>query len=105
MSEPFDEKHIQKALGASRVVPVKAPSQGPLDLLELKADLGRRLKSAGGRPSDPEWSIRRLVPFKEDKWNELEGFARQWSEDGQKVSPSQLAAVLIEEGLARLKAS
>ena len=106
MSEPLDSKHIQKKLGASHVEKVnESTSGGPLDLLQLRAALNHRLVSAGGRPSDPEWSIRRLVPFKAEQWRELEGMAIECSKEGQKVSPSQLAAVLIEEGLAKLKAS
>ncbi len=94
---------IQRKLGAQNVVPLDSPhDQGPLDLIQLKAELRRRLRSSGGRPSDPEWSIRRLIPFKQDKWTELELQAERCSVQGQRVSPSQLAAVLIERGLQDL---
>ena len=98
------EKRVTKALGATRSLPVAGlPSQGPLDLLQLRAELGRRLRSSGGRPTDPEWSVRRLIPFKEKRWRELERLAERCRDGGQTVSPSQLAALLIERGLKDLK--
>jgi hypothetical protein len=39
------------------------PSAGPLDLLQLRAEVAARLKSSGGRPTDPNWDVQRLVPF------------------------------------------
>ncbi len=100
------EKQVQRALGAQRVVSVEGlPSQGPLDLLQLRADLNRRLRSSGGRPTDPEWSVRRVVPFKKEGWRELERLAEVCRHEGQKVSPSQLAALLVERGLEDLKRS
>jgi hypothetical protein len=97
---------VAKALGAERVVALeRLPSQGPLDLLELRAEVERRLRSTGGRPTDPDWDIRRLVPFRKEGWNELARLARSCERSGQRVSPSQLAALLIERGLESLKKS
>ncbi|MEE8585825.1 MAG: hypothetical protein V3T83_13340 [Acidobacteriota bacterium] len=100
------EKRVRQALGAQRVIAVDdLPSQGPLDLLQLRDDLNRRLRSTGGRPTDPEWSVRRVVPFKREGWRELERLAESCRHHGQKVSPSQLAALLIERGLEDLMKS
>lgn len=99
-------EEIATALGANRVVSLeRLPSQGPLDLLELRAEVQRRLRSTGGRPTDPDWNVRRLVPFRKEGWQELERLARACEEKGQSVSPSQLAALLIERGLESLKKS
>lgn len=104
--KPRNADEIAKALGAGRVVSLETlPSQGPLDLLELRAEVQRRLRSTGGRPTDPDWDIRRLVPFRREGWQELEHYARQCEREGQRVSPSQLAAFLIERGLQSLKRS
>lgn len=101
--EAFEER-VAKALGAERSIPLDGlPSQGPLDLLQLRAELERRLRSSGGRPTDPAWSVRRLIPFKEEGWRELEQLAARCRLGGQSVSPSQLAALLIERGLRDLK--
>ena len=97
------EKRVTKALGAQRSFPLDGlPSQGPLDLLQLRAEMGRRLRSSGGRPTDPEWTVRRVIPFKEQGWRDIERLAARCSDEGQKISPSQLAALLIERGLQDL---
>jgi hypothetical protein len=103
---PPSTDKIAKALGADRVVSLdRLPSQGPLDLLELLVEVQRRLRSTGGRPTDPDWDVRRLVPFRREGWLELERLAGMCEREGQRVSPSQLAALLIERGLESLKKS
>jgi hypothetical protein len=97
---------IATALGADRVISLPGlPSQGPLDFLALRAEVQRRLRSTGGRPTDPDWDIRRLVPFRKEGWQQLEQLAKRCEQEGQRVSPSQLAAFLIERGLESLKGS
>ena len=102
----LDRSHVAKALGASRVVAIPGlPSGGPLDLLQLRADISRRLRSSGGRPTDPAWKVQRLIPFREDKWRELEELAQGLSTADRKVSAGQLAAILIERALDGLPPS
>jgi hypothetical protein len=67
--------------------------------LELRAHVARRLKSTGGRPTDPEWNVQRLVPFRDERWRQLEELAKHLSTDERSVSPGQLAAILIERAL------
>ncbi|MBM4368042.1 MAG: hypothetical protein FJ090_14620 [Deltaproteobacteria bacterium] len=95
---------IAGALGASRRVTL-APGggQGPLGLLQLRAEVADRLRSTGGRPTDPDWTVRRVVPFRPAGWAELEEFAARLTASGRSVSPAQLAAILIERGLAELE--
>jgi hypothetical protein len=62
----------------------------------------RRIKSSGGRPTDPDWTMTRVVRFHPARWQELEDLAAVLSQEGRSVSPSQLAAMLIERGLADL---
>lgn len=95
------ELTVAEALGAGRVVALPGgPSGGPLDLLQLRAEVARRLRSTGGRPTDPSWNVQRLVPFRDARWQELTELARQLSTDERKVSPGQLAAILIERALS-----
>lgn len=90
-----------RALGASRALPIHdMPTQGPLDLLALRHEVQRRLRSSGGRPSDPNWNLIRQVPFNDSRWHALEKLAESVSRPSRKVSPAQLAAVLIERGLS-----
>ena len=97
---------LAEDLGADRVVSLDVPqSRGPLDLLHLHAEVKRRLRSSGGRPSDPQWTVKRLVPFQEKSWKELEVITEKLEQKGQRVSPAQLAAILIERGLEDLSTS
>ncbi len=94
---------LGQALGANRVIPLPGlPSGGPLDLLQLRAEVATRLQSSGGRPTDPSWTVQRLVPFGEDRWKQLEKLAENLSHGGRHVSPGQLAAILIERTLNQI---
>lgn len=94
---------IAAALGASRRIPVNTDAQGPLGLVQLRSELALRLQSDGGRPTDPAWTVRRIVPFRPAGWAELQEFAARLTAQGRSVSPAQLAALLIERGLAQLE--
>ena len=61
----FGPEDIRRTLGAKRAVALDAhPSQGPLDLLDLRERFLRQLRSTGGRPTNPEWEISRSIRFK-----------------------------------------
>ena len=97
---------VGQALGASRVVALPdLPSSGPLDLLQLRAHVAQRLRSSGGRPTDPGWTVQRLVPFREAGWRQLVKLAEQMSSSERKVSPGQLAGILIDRALNDIAAS
>lgn len=91
------QKRIAKALGASRVIKISAQkAKGPLGWLWLAQAVQSRLVSSGGRPSDPNWDTKRLVPFSKHTWRQLADEAKAISVRGRKVGPAQLAAILIE---------
>ena len=81
----------------------KAQSKAPSRILALQHELQGRLVSAGGRPADPSPTIRRLVPIKKQVWRELQKHASLLSRLGQPVSPGQLAAMLLENSVNRLR--
>jgi|SRR3990170_115410 len=89
---------VGKTLGATRQVSLKTRAAGPLELIRLREEIDARLSSRGGRPSDPKWNLRRVIPLKEESWN----FLRQQS-DKLRVSPGHLAAILLEREIAQLK--
>ena len=60
-----------KALGATKQMSVRKRASGPLELLQLGEEIGARLSSRGGRPSDPKWNVRRVIPLKQESWNYL----------------------------------
>lgn len=100
-----DEKaKLAEALGASRVVEVGQRSVGgPLDLLSLRQEFNERLRSSGGRPTDPSWKLSRQVPFKEESWSRLQEIATEVGASGRSVGPAQVAALLVENSLEELE--
>lgn len=94
---------VARALGANRVVRLGRVEHTPFGLLSL-TDGVRRLRSTGprgtGRPSDPESTVPRIVKFKPLVWKQLAVVARQQGRmTGRRVSPAQVASILIEGAL------
>ena len=66
------KQKISNVLGANRTFTVPELKLGtPLSWLKLSNDLKSRLVSRGGRPSDPYWDTKRLVPFRRQVWDYL----------------------------------
>lgn len=85
-------------LGAKRREPVKTPFYYvPPFLDELRTGLQERLASSGGRPTVREWQVVRKTRFSKQTWQYLARLADQWSKGGATVSPSQIAARIVEE--------
>jgi hypothetical protein len=71
-------------------------------------DRVKRLRSTGpkgaGRPGDPHAKVPRIVKFKASVWRMLDRVARQQARlTGRKVSPAQVASILVEQTLKRAK--
>lgn len=94
---------IAEGLGAARVVEVRPKRLGgPLDVLALREEFKERLRSRGGRPTDPAWTLSRQVPFKDGSWTRLQDLASEVGVSGRRVGPAQVAAILIENSLQDL---
>jgi len=89
---------IGKALGATRQFSPKTRVSGPLALVQLREEIAARLSSRGGRPSDPEWNLRRAIPLKKASWDFL-----QETSGKLRVNPGHLAAILLERGIDSFK--
>jgi hypothetical protein len=89
----FDE--LARGLGAERRGQVKA-GPGYFGAAQLATELARRLRvpANGGRPTDPTWTERRIVPLRRSTLERLNADA-----DRLGIKPMQLAALLIEKGL------
>lgn len=98
-ADPCD---VGKALGASHSFKVENRSRGPVGASALAREVQERLVSTGGRPSDSAPTLRRLVPIRKSVWEDLQRRADVLRASGQKVGPGQLAAILLERGLADL---
>jgi hypothetical protein len=90
------------ALGASRSLAVSNKPHGPFGVAALLDEIQTRLMSRGGRPADPGPTIRRLVPIKKHVWRSLKAQASFLSRHGKRVSPAQLAAMLVEKSVSEL---
>ena len=75
----------------------------PRPILALQRELRGRFISSGGRPSDPAPTIRRLVTLKRQVWKDLQHHAALLSRLGQRVSPGQLSAMLLERSLSEIE--
>jgi ubiquinone biosynthesis protein COQ9 len=94
---------LEKELGASRSFAVVATPHGPFGVAALLDEVKTRLISRGGRPSDPSPTVRRLVPLKTRVWRRLQTQAEHLSGLGKRVSPGQLAAMLLEKSVDELE--
>jgi DNA-binding transcriptional MerR regulator len=101
-----EKTRIAEALGASTIVEADQKEVGsPLDLLALRENFNERLRSSGGRPTDPDWTVSRQVRFKRDSWTRLQDLATEVGERGPRVGPAQVAALLIENSLEEFEES
>lgn len=96
-----DTKVVAKALGAEKTGIKIDTKQGPISLFSLRQFLIKRLRSGGGRPALVGTTKRRnKVPFFNEDWIKLEKIAKYYREnEGIKVSPGQIASVLIHNNL------
>lgn len=99
MKTQLDMDKIARGLGAERRGKVAA-SGGYFGAMQLLADIEARFRvpSGGGRPTDPRWTERRLVPLAPRTLERLEEIAAKVREHGGvSVEPMQLAALLLEK--------
>lgn len=99
MKKQVDMDKIARGLGAERRGRVSA-SGGYFGAMQLLADIEARFRVpvGGGRPTDPRWTERRLVPLAPRTLERLEEMAdKVRAHGGVSVEPMQLAALLLEK--------
>jgi hypothetical protein len=98
MKTQLDMDKIAKGLGAARRGKIAAGG-GYFGAMQLLADIEARFRvpSGGGRPTNPAWTERRLLPLAPKTLKRLEEVSAQVREHGITVEPMQLAALLIEK--------
>jgi hypothetical protein len=99
MTKQLDMDKIAKGLGAERRGKVSATG-GYFGAVQLIADVEARFRvpARGGRPTDPRWTERRLVPLAPETLERLEEItSRVRAHGGVNVEPMQLAALLLEK--------
>lgn len=104
MKTHLDMDKIAKGLGAERKGKISAKG-GYFGALQLLADIEARLRvpAGGGRPTDPRWTERRLVPLAPETLERLEQLTVGIREHGNvNLEPMQLAALLLEKTTEQL---
>jgi len=104
MKRRLDLNKIAKGLRAQRRGRVSAAG-GYFGAMQLVADVEARFRvpSGGGRPTDPNWTERRLVPLAPRTLKRLEEIAAKIRQDGgASLEPMQLAALLLEKTTERI---
>src|SRR6267378_1596314 len=99
MKTQLDMHKIAAALGAERRGKVSARG-GYFGAMQLLAEIEARFRvpAGGGRPTDPRWTERRLVPLAPRTLERLEAITAKVREhDGVNVEPMQLAALLLKK--------
>ena len=90
---------IAPALRAERRGKV-ASTGGYFGALRLLADVETRFRvpKGGGRPTDPRWTERRLLPLSARTLKRLEELAGKVRSQGDvEIGPMQVAAILLEK--------
>ena len=97
----LDTDKIARGLGARKKGKVYSTGGFP-GAAQLAAEVQARFRvpPGGGRPTDPGWSDKRLVPIAPRTLKRLERLAKRLYEaTGIRVEPMQLAAILVETAL------
>lgn len=105
MKTQLDMDKIAEALRAERGGKVSDIGGGYFGAMGLLAEIEARFRvpTGGGRPTDPRWTERRLVPLAPRTLARLEAITAKVREDqGVNVEPMQLAALLLEKTTDRL---
>jgi hypothetical protein len=106
MDDPI--QNFKDALGGDVVI-TGLDRRGPLSTTGILATRDwfdrrrRQLTSSGGRPTNPSWTMKRQIPLASDTWKTLMVIAAQWSEQGQRIGPGQVAGFLLEEAVTLAK--
>lgn len=104
MKAKLNIEKIAKGLGAESMGTV-ASSGGYFGALQLVADIKARFRvpAGGGRPTDPNWTEKRLVPLRPRTLERLEDLtARIRGPGGVKIEVMQFAALLLEKKVEQL---
>jgi hypothetical protein len=101
-----DTDKIARGLGAKKQGKVYSTGGYP-GAAQLAAEVRERFRvpDGGGRPTDPTWSDKRLVPVAPRTLERLQRIAQRLNEEtGVRVEPMQLAAILLETTADQIEA-
>jgi hypothetical protein len=104
-------KEVERFLSAKADVVIPLEREGGLSATEVLATHSwfrqrvHELKSSGGRPTNPNWTIKRQIPMTAEVWEQLKRLAGSCGEQsGVRVGPGQLASFLLEDAVVAVVA-
>ncbi len=106
MKARLDMDKIARGLGGARRGKLEAKA-GYFGAMQLLADVEGRLRApiGGGRPTDPRWTERRLLPLTPGTLKRLAELAEKIrAHRGISIDPMQLAALILERTAERFSA-
>lgn len=105
MKPKLDMEKIARNLRPERRGSVSATG-GHFGAMHVAAEVQARFRTPvrGGRPTDPSWTKRRLVPLAPKTLDKLEQLSAKLRQDqGISVEPLQLAGLLLETAAERIE--
>ncbi len=100
----IDPAMVAEKLGAMVVSAGPSLRQSPVALLALRRDLFARLESSGGRPALAGATRRQKIPLPEADWRQLERLSAALQSTDLRVSPGQVASMLLHTALRWVRA-
>jgi hypothetical protein len=104
-----DIRRLARLLGADVAGRVPDVGGGAFGAARMAGIIQARLAPSQGRrpgrPTDPSWGYRAKVPMSQTTRRKLAKLAREASNDARKVSPMQLAGMLLETAVAEYERS
>jgi hypothetical protein len=104
---PKNPQKFAELFGAKLVGQLPDLGSGPFGMARLAQIMHQRLTPSQGerpgRPTDASWESRPKVPMSEATQRQLAEIAVKISTPERQVSPMQVAALLLEEALARVR--
>jgi hypothetical protein len=109
MTKP--NKEVERFLSGKADVVIPLEREGGLSATEVLATHSwfrqrvNELKSSGGRPTNPQWTIKRQIPMTSEIWEQLKDLAGRCGEESSvRVGAGQLASFLLEDAVVALAA-
>ncbi len=98
MTNTAQIERLKKLLQPDVVMDLGVRVRGPLDLLQLRGQVEQWQQARAAQTP----AVERVIAFKPETWEQLNGLAAQLAAPGAVVTPAQLATWLVESSLAGL---
>jgi hypothetical protein len=102
MTNATQTERLKALLQPDVVAELGLLARGPVDLLQLREQVEQWRRSRSEQVAAPAPVVERVIALKPETWERLDRLAAQLAAPEAAVTPTQLAAWLVETGLAGL---